>query len=287
MPTTAASRKIASPTQITRAAKSNIAFALLCLPKERREDMFSFYAYCRVVDDIADNPDATREEKEIELNAWRDVLNGVQEPRTEVEIATLRVRDKYAIPNEVFLELIEGMMMDLDLVRYETWDQLKVYCYRVASVVGIACVTIFGYRNPKCLEYGVNLGYSLQTVNIMRDIHEDYTNDNRIYIPQEDLRAAGYTEDDIANRRYNDAFYKLMNQQYERSVFYFDETARALPPEDRTNMLSGRTMSRIYFGILQKMKKDGFRIYDERYAITQAEKVFMLGRAVASRWIVG
>ncbi|MGK0184996.1 MAG: phytoene synthase [Verrucomicrobiales bacterium] len=287
MSTTAATRKIASPSQITRAAKSNIAFSLLCLPAERREDMFSFYAYCRVVDDIADHPDVPREDKLVELNGWRDVLNGLKEPETEVEIATLRVRDKYDIPNKVFLELIEGMLMDLDLVRYETWDQLRQYCYRVASVVGIACVTIFGYRNPKCLDYAVNLGYSLQIVNIMRDIHEDFVNDNRIYIPQEDLRASGYTEDDIANKRYNDAFYRLMNQQYERALYYFEETERGIPPEDRTNMLSGRTMSRIYLGILQKMKKDNFRIYDERYALTQTEKLLLLGRAFAARWIIG
>ncbi|MDA0812906.1 MAG: squalene/phytoene synthase family protein [Verrucomicrobia bacterium] len=287
MATTAATRKIASPAQITRAAKSNIAFSLLCLPAERREDMFAFYAYCRVVDDIADNPDATREAKLVELNGWRDVLNGIQAPVTEVERATIRVRDKYDIPNEVFLELIEGMLMDLDLVRYETWNRLKQYCYRVASVVGIACVTIFGYRNRKCLDYAVNLGYALQIVNIMRDVHEDFVNDNRIYIPQEDLEAAGYTEDDIANKRYDDAFYRLMNQQYARAMFYFEEAERGIPPEDRTNMLSGLTMSRIYYGILRKMKKDNFRIYDKRYSLTQPEKLLLLGRAFAARWIVG
>lgn len=287
MATTADSRRTATPSQITRAAKSNIAFALLCLPRERRRDMSDFYAWCRVVDDIADNPASSREEKLVELNAWVDLLNGAREPGTGVETATLRVREKYRIPNEVFLELINGMLMDLDVVRYESWDQLRQYCYRVAGVVGIACTTIFGYRNPGCREWGVNLGYSLQVVNIMRDIHEDFVNDNRIYIPREDLDAAGYTEQDIAARRYNAGFQKLMNQQYERALFYFEETRSSLPPEDRVNMLCGRTMSRIYFSILRKMQRDGFRIYDKRYTLSRAEKLLILSRALASRWIVG
>ncbi|MCG8406981.1 MAG: squalene/phytoene synthase family protein, partial [Phycisphaerales bacterium] len=171
--------------------------------------------------------------------------------------------------------------------RYKTWEDLKVYCYRVAGVVGVACVNIFGYRNPQCLSYGVNVGYALQITNIMRDIHEDFVADNRIYIPMQDMAAAGYTEDDVAHRRYNESFDKLMKQQYERALHFYRETATLLPPEDRTNMLTTQTMCRIYFRILQRMKSDGFRIYDRRYGLSRAEKVFILGRAVASRWIIG
>ena len=249
--------------------------------------MYSFYAYCRVVDDIADNPDASREQKEDELGVWRDIIHGERAPKTEMEIATLRVREEFEIPDFVFLELINGMLMDLDFVRYDTWKDLKQYCYRVASVVGIGCATIFGYRNKKSLDYAVELGYGLQVSNIMRDIHEDFVNDDRIYIPREDLDAAGYTEEDIAAKRYNDAFYQLMDQQYQRASFHLEESERVLPPEDSTNMISGRTMARIYYGIIRKMKKDGYRIYDKRYALTTPEKLVLLGRAFATRWIVG
>jgi phytoene synthase len=287
MPTSAASRQVLSPAEITRRSKSNIAFALLSLPAERRRDMVTYYAFCRAVDDIADDPDVPRDDKVAELALWSDLITDKRSPSSELEEATVRLRDKYDMPLIVFLELIEGMRMDLDIVRYDTWEELKAYCYRVAGVVGIACVSIFGYRNPQCLEYGVSVGYSLQITNILRDIHEDFVNDNRIYLPKMDMEAAGYTEDDVANKRYNEAFARLMTVQYERALANYRESARLLPPEDRTNMLSMQTMSRIYFRILEKMKEDGFRLYDKRYRVSQPEKLFILSRAYASRWVVG
>ena len=287
MPTSAASRKTWSPAQITRRSKSNLALALVCLPEDRRRDMTTYYAFCRAVDDIADDHDVPREEKEVELAHWCEVINGETPASTELEEATLAVKEKYGMQPTVFLELIEGMRMDLDVVRYETWEDLRRYCYRVAGVVGIACATIFGYRNPQSLRYGVSVGYSLQVTNIMRDVHEDYTKDDRIYLPQEDLQASGYTEEDISSRRYNEAFIHLMDRQFDRALHYYKEAAMLLPPEDRTNMLTLQTMSRLYYRILRKMKADGYRIYDRRYGLSRAEKALILGRAMATRWIVG
>ena len=173
--------------QIARRSKSNLALALSTLPRKRRHDMMTFYAFCRVIDDIADEPVNTVEERGRSLLAWRNgLLHGFASPdELQAEIET--VIRRYSIPRSLLVEIVDGVACDLKQSRYETYDDLLAYCYKVACVVGLVSIEIFGYKNPACKDYSVALGYALQITNIIRDVGEDARN-GRIYLPQEDLK---------------------------------------------------------------------------------------------------
>src|SRR4051812_23384366 len=168
--------------QITRESKSNLALAFVSLGRERREDMTVFYAFCRVIDDIADEGNQPAEEKRARLAAWRAWIReaSTDEPALAAQMRPLL--EKYPVTPEMFDEIISGVEMDLEQVRYATWEDLRLYCYRVASAVGLVSIEIFGYRNPQCREYAVDLGLALQTTNIIRDVRKDLEN-GRIYLP--------------------------------------------------------------------------------------------------------
>ena len=177
---------------ITRQSKSNLALAFVSLGRERKRDITIFYAFCRVVDDIADSAELSVIEKRVRLANWRQML------RTSAPDEPLLARDvrqlmhKYSLPPEMLEEIISGVEMDLSILRYSTFKELRVYCYRVASAVGLVSIEIFGYRNPRCREYAIDLGLALQMTNIIRDVAKDFQA-GRIYLPQEDAaQSAGY-----------------------------------------------------------------------------------------------
>src|SRR4051794_29838870 len=160
-------------TKITRQSKSNLALAFVALGRERRNDMTVFYAFCRVIDDIADSAEIAVEEKAKQLRSWRSWIreSGPDEPALARDLRGLSA--KYAITPEMLEEIIDGVEMDLRSVRYQTFEELRVYCYRVASAVGLVSVEIFGYRDPACREYAIQLGLALQVTNIIRDVGKD------------------------------------------------------------------------------------------------------------------
>src|SRR3954468_23908268 len=195
--------------KITRDSKSNLALAFVALGRKRRDDITIFYAFCRVIDDIADSPDATAEQKAGELGAWRKWIRE-STPDEPVLARDLRgLYAKYAITPAMLDEIIDGVEMDLGHVRYETFEELRLYCYRVASAVRLVSIEIFGYPNPACRDYAIQLGLALQTTNIIRDVGKDLDND-RVYLPQEDLERFGYSEGDLRARTYNGAFVRLL-----------------------------------------------------------------------------
>jgi phytoene synthase len=257
--------------KITRDSKSNLALAFVALGRERRDDITIFYAFCRVIDDIADDAEASAEEKASALKAWRKWIreSAPDEPALAGDVRGLYA--KYAITPPMLDEIIDGVEMDLGNVRYETFEALRLYCYRVASAVGLVSIEIFGYRNGTCRDYAIQLGLALQVTNIIRDVGKDLGN-GRIYLPQEDLARFGYSEAELRARTHNDAFVELMDFEASRAQDFFSRAAALLPREDRRSMVAAEIMASVYHALLRRMKADRFRVFEKEYKLSKIEK---------------
>ena len=257
--------------KITRDSKSNLALAFVALGRERRNDITIFYAFCRVVDDIADSSEATFSQKAADLRAWR---TWIREPTPGEPALARDVRGlyaKYPITPAMLDEIIDGVEMDVGNVRYQTFEDLRLYCYRVASAVGLVSIEIFGYRNPACRDYAVQLGLALQMTNIIRDVGKDLRS-GRIYLPQEDLARFDYSETNLGQREYSDAFVRLMEFESDRAEDFFSRAAALLPREDRRSMVAAEIMASVYHTLLRRMKKDRFRVFDKEYRLSKIQK---------------
>jgi 15-cis-phytoene synthase len=266
---------------ITKSSKSNLALAFVSLPKERRNDMTTFYAFCRIVDDIADSHTLPTVEKQTQLNAWRatiDAPGGSTEPALADDVRSLIA--KYKIPREHFHEIINGVEMDLSPRRYATFGDLRLYCYRVASAVGLASIEIFGYKNPGCKNYAIDLGLALQLTNIIRDVGEDWANGGRIYLPVEDMERFGFSEDDLRQRKQNAAFDQLIRFEAQRAREFYARATAELPPEDARSMVAAEIMHRVYGTLLDKMERGGFRVLEKRYAHGKWKKTGIVARVL-------
>lgn len=274
-----------SSTQIARKAKSNLALALVCLPEERRRDMISFYAFCRVVDDIADDPTLGEAEKEQELAFWRRCVAEGNAPGHPVLDEVVILPHKYGFPRAWLAEIIDGVASDIAKVRYETMDELLAYCYKVASVVGLVSVEIFGHKNPASRDYAIQLGYALQLTNIIRDVGEDARETGRIYLPREDLKKFGVAEEDILKGNAHPGFFRMMDFEYDRAVAFYRKAAQLLPAEDRESLLASEMMGQIYREILEKLKLTRYPVFDERARLHPARKAWILLKYVGKGWL--
>ncbi len=241
--------------KITRTSKSNLALAFVSLGRERRRDITTFYAFCRVIDDIADDVDLRTEEKRRRLNGWREWLRKARPDESSFAADVRQLMEKYALTPEMLEEIIAGVEMDLSIKRYQTFDELRVYCYRVASAVGLVSIEIFGYRNPACKEYAVQLGRA-----------------DRIYLPLEDLARFNYSEKELQDRQYNGRFVRLMQFEAERARHFFARAAEILPREDQRSMVAAEIMASIYRGLLRRMELDKFRVFEKEYGLNKLEK---------------
>src|SRR5437870_90987 len=257
--------------KITRQSKSNLALAFISLGRERKRDITILYAFCRVIDDIADSSELNVAQKRVRLEAWRKMVRAASadEPSLAREVRSLI--DKYSLPPGMLEEIIAGVEMDLNISRYATFEELRVYCYRVASAVGLVSIEIFGYRNPRCKEYALELGLALQMTNIIRDVGKDLQA-GRIYLPQEDLARCNYSETELQNRQYNERFVGLMKFEAARATEFFSRAAGALPFEDRRTMVPAEIMGSIYRGLLRRMELDKFRVFENEYGLRGLEK---------------
>ncbi|MBA3883829.1 MAG: squalene/phytoene synthase family protein [Chthoniobacterales bacterium] len=256
---------------ITRQSKSNLALAFVSLGKEKRVDITTFYAFCRLIDDIADSPVLSRREKAQALRDWRGSLLTCRAAEPELALAVRRLMDKYQLAPAMLEEIIAGVEMDLNISRYATFDELRIYCYRVASAVGLVSIEIFGYRNPGCREYAVQLGLALQTTNIIRDVGKDLRSD-RIYLPQDELARFGYSEAELNSRTYDTRFVALMEFQAARARRFFDGARAVLPREDQQSMVPAEIMARVYRALLQQIGQDGFRVFEKEYRLNRLQK---------------
>lgn len=266
--------------EIVRRSQSNLAFAFACLPRQKREDMTVFYAFCRIVDDIADDPEPPVDVKQTGLDSWKALILQEREPVVTVEREICELMQRYGINPELMLDIIRGVEMDLTLRRYATYQDLELYCYRVASAVGLVSIEIFGYQSPTTPEYAVQLGHALQITNILRDVGEDLRNDDRIYLPQEDLDRFGVTEESLRQAQHSPEFAELMNFEADRAEQRYANALSQLTPEDRPNLKASELMRAVYHGILKKMRQDGFRVLDRRYRLTSLQKIMLLSRTL-------
>lgn len=263
--------------EITRASKSNLALAFVSMSGKRRRDITTFYAFCRLVDDVADDNQRAPDEKRRELMNWRRCLHESFDGEPAIAPAVRQLMSDYPITPAMLEEIITGVEMDIEPPLYATFEDLRVYCYRVASAVGLVSIEIFGYRNPQCREYAVHLGLALQTTNIIRDVGRDLAL-GRIYLPQADMAQFDYSQRDLENRLYDARFLALMQFEAARAEEFYAAAECALPREDRRAMLPATIMASIYRALLRRMKLDNFRVFEKEYRLSKWEKA---GRVTA------
>lgn len=273
-------------TEITRRSRSNLAFALLCLPKERRRDMVSFYAFCRLVDDIADEgPQSIAERREELEQCRRAVLDPSTPSAHPILRETAALPTRYGFDPLLLSQIIDGVASDLDQQRYDTLDELLSYCYKVASVVGLVSIHVFGHKNPATSDYAVHLGYALQITNIMRDVGEDARDNGRIYLPKDLMQRFGVTEEQVLAGRSDPAFLTLMRHLYGLARSEYDQAQAALPAEDRPNMIAAEMMATIYREILEKMRAEGYPVFEKRVRLHPLRKGLILATSLAKGWL--
>jgi phytoene synthase len=269
---------------LTRRSRSNFYYAFLTLPRARRDALYAVYAFCRTVDDVADlgrDPGAQR----AELARWRADVSRCFEPGPPPGHPIARqlaaaVRT-YSIPRAALEAIIDGCEMDLQRVRFETAEDLYPYCYRVASAVGLCCIEIFGYTDPRARDYAVKLGTALQLTNIVRDVGAD-ARDGRVYLPQEDLRGFGVTEDDLVAGRYGERFVKLMEHQAARARQFYAAAAAAYPIADARSLIAAQIMGGIYRTLLDEIEARRFAVLGERITLPARRKVAIALRCWAA-----
>lgn len=251
---------------ITRKSASNLALAFIMLPREKRDAMSALYAFCREVDDVADEDTVPVEERRRGLAAWReDVRRACDhgQPEFAVNQELQPVIRQFGLRFELFDELIKGCEMDLDTTRYENWEQLELYCYRVASVVGLLSIEIFGYTNPRCRDYAIALGKALQLTNILRDVRTD-TGRGRIYLPQADLQRFGVSEREILQHEYSDRYARLAASVADRARHFFCQAREILPAADRRAMVAAELMGSVYWRLFCKLERQQFNVFVPR-----------------------
>jgi phytoene synthase len=261
-----------------KAAKSGSSFyySFRFLPLETRLGITALYAFCREVDDVVDeieDPDVAR----TTLNWWRSEIENLYggQPQHPVTRALLPHVQRLDLPKLGFLEIIAGMEMDLLQARYNSYDDLKHYCYHVASVVGQLSARIFGYSDPKTLDYANTLGLAFQLTNIIRDVGEDARR-GRIYLPVEELQRFNVPASDILHYRESDNFRQLMAFQIERAEQVYDQAFAALPPQDRKPQRPGLVMAAIYRATLNEIRLDGpQKVLNQRLSLTPLRKLWL------------
>jgi phytoene synthase len=253
--------------RLTRRSRSNFFYAFLCLPRAQREAIYAVYAFCRIVDDAVDLGQ-DREEQRRTLASWREEIAQVYggAPRHPAAQRLQEAIRRFPITRPVLEEIIAGVEMDLDHARYETFEDLYPYCYRVASAVGLACIEIFGYRDPRARDFAVDLGVALQLTNILRDVQPD-ARAGRVYLPQQDLRRFGVTADDLAEGRYTPAFVELMRWEAGRAHHYYERAWATFPAADGRTLFAAEIMGRTYFALLRELETRRFRVFGGRVTL--------------------
>jgi phytoene synthase len=265
------------------ASGSSFYYSFRFLAPERRRAITAFYAFCREVDDVADecrDPAVAR----AKLAWWRDevarLYAGV--PTHPVTLALREAIEPFRLPREAFEQIIDGMEMDLGHVRYPDFKALRLYCHRVAGVVGEVAALIFGAQDHTTLKYANRLGLAFQLTNIIRDVGEDARR-GRIYLPQDELAEYGVAEDDLPRARMSESFRRLMEFQYQRAEQTYTEALALLPAGERRAQRPGLIMAAIYRALLQEIRADGYQVLDRRISLTPLRKLWLAWKT----WVRG
>ena len=260
-----------------KAAKSGSSFyySFLFLPPDKRRAITALYAFCREVDDVVDECSDAGVARTT-LNWWRGQVAEIYggKPQHPVALALVPVAQQFNLAQEHLLEIIDGMEMDIDQPRYPDFKSLQLYCYRVASVVGLLSAEIFGYSDRRTLKYAHDLGIAFQLTHIIRDVGEDARR-NRIYLPMDELQQFGVTATDILGARETENFHKLMAFQVERAQRYYRQALDHLPAADRKAQRAGLIMAAIYRATLDEVVASGCHVLKERISLGTGYKLWL------------
>ena len=276
---------------VDEGGKSNFFYSFSFLPKDERMAMRSVYEFCRYTDDLVDEDvvldipgidvkkEIAIEKKRVRLNWWRAEVEKCYAGTSKHPIffSLHKVISRFKIPKQYFLILIDGVEMDLVKNRYESFEELKEYCYAVASIVGLITIEIFGYKFERTKEYAVDLGIALQLTNILRDVKKDASM-GRIYLPKEDMRRFGVTEHDILSGNYNLPFISLMKFETARARKYYRSARKKLGKHERFTLFAAQIMDAIYFRLLRKIELAEFNVFQKRITVSTPHKVLLAFR---------
>ncbi len=259
---------------IAKESKSSFYYAFNLLPEDKREAMNVVYAFCRKTDDIVDETSEDANVKYEKLRKWRIEFEKAFSGHSEFQLLNKlgKTISKFNIPLDPFFELIKGMEMDLQKDRYKSFDDLQLYCYRVASTVGLMCIEIFGYKNPSTKNFAIDLGIALQLTNILRDVSKD-AEKGRIYLPEEDLIRFNYSEIELLQKIYNNQFKELMIYETGRAKQYFNSATAHLDLDDKKTMFAARAMQHIYYKMLEKIIAAEYDVFNNNIKVSKVEKI--------------
>ena len=262
--------------RITKESAKNFYYAFIALPPEKRSSLYAVYAFCRLCDDAVDEPSLSMDEK---LRRLAEIRQSLKDASTSVSttpifIALADTIARYQIPFHLFEEVIKGVEMDLTTSRYNTFEELRTYCYRVASAVGLICVEIYGYQEPKVREYAVDLGLAMQTTNIIRDVREDLEQ-GRIYLPLDEMKRFGYSEEELKAGVVNESFRSFMAFQTDRARGYFRSGLQLIPYLSLRSRASPAVLAALYQRILSRIEASGFNVFDSRVSLSGREKYLL------------
>jgi phytoene synthase len=248
---------------------TNFYYSFLVLPEHKRQAIIAVWDFCRAVDDDVDEQPAelgtegSRRAAAASLAGWRDELAACfegRQPRTPQGAALAAHVAAFKLPRQPFEDVIDGVELDLDRPRFRGFNELREYCLRVASAVGLVCIEIFEYANPQCRQYAIDLGIALQLTNILRDLGRDVAA-GRLYLPLEDLERFGVTENDLRAGRVTGPVRALLDFESKRAREYYLAAARELPREDARRLVAARIMGAIYLNLLERIEKSGYDVF--------------------------
>ncbi len=277
--------------------RSSFLYSFSLLPKDERDAMQRIYDFCRYTDDLVDEDivipeyeaeirkSVGAEKKRLRLEWWRKEVARCYEGSSSHPVLKnlYKVLIRFKIPQEYLLTLIDGVEMDLVKSRYSTFEELKEYCYGVASIIGLICIEVFGYKHDETREYAVNLGYALQLTNILRDVQTDAAK-GRIYLPQEDLRRFGYSEEDLLAGRHTAQFVELMKFETARAREYYQSARAQLRKDERFTMFAAEIMDAIYFRLLRKIELSEFAVFERRIKVSTPHKLLIVAKFWLNRF---
>jgi len=263
---------------ITRRSGSSFASAFWMLPKPKRNALHAIYAFCRLADDIADEPDIAGDRATL-LARWRDELDDAFRGKAQhaVGVALSDAIKAYQLPERVFSELLDGVEFDLDEGTIETFDDLQLYCYRVASTVGLLVVRILGFENPRSLEFAETLGIAVQLTNVLRDVGDDAST-GRIYLPSDELERFGVSPESILAGEMTDKLQLLLSFHAKRAAAYYDRAEQLLPEEDRRSLRPANAMGHIYRALLDELIERRFPCFEPPVRISKPRRVVIAAK---------
>jgi 15-cis-phytoene synthase len=270
--------------QLTKKSDTSFYYAFLLLPPEKRRAIFALYSLCRVLDDCVDEPDGGGEDG---LRRWTVEIDRAYAGRPETDLGRELAETlfQFPIPRSCFEAIVAGCRMDLTVSRYATFEELRVYCARVASAVGLASIEIFGYESPATRDYAVELGLALQLTNILRDLAADAAR-GRLYLPLSDLARFGLTEADVLEAVERPgpaagAMAALLRFEADRAAAHYERARQLLPAADRRRMLSAEVMGAVYRELLDVLIARGFPLGGERVRLSRPRKAWIAARTYA------